>query len=241
MPRIALPATFRLPQDTVDFVQPAFYPQLGFVSGAAPGSRRLGYANMGMNTPVDRVLDLLAGGASMVGILLPARRIEAEDVDEEVAELAAEVLGRLLDRGVEWVGQGRLQASDLGYVDAHVASNAAVQRQLRRRNIGPELWATTPEIWQGLQRRMMVMKHTLSGIRRFEAFSLEPGRLCVMSSRHQLGCIIIGRDGVGAALDEHQHDCAQRPSGSADAAWDGWRAHRTLWSKLETSDRLVRV
>lgn len=241
LPRIPLPATFRLPQDTVDFVQPAFYPELPFVSGAAELERKVSFATAGMNGPIDRALDQLAGGATMVGLLLPERRIEAEDVDEELAELAADVLARLLERGVQWDGRGPLAGSDLGYVDAHVASNAAVERRLRRRGIGSDTWTTTPEIWQGLQRPIMVMKHTLSGVRRFDGFSLEPGRLCVMSSRHQLGCIIVGRDGVGRALEDHQHDCAQRPSGAEDLAWSGWRAHRTLWSMLEDKGRLVRV
>jgi hypothetical protein len=241
LPRISLPTTFRFPQDTVDFVQPSFYPNLPFVSGVSTADRRLRFLTTGISGSIDTALNQVSGGASIVALLLPARAMELDDVDEELAQLAAEVIARILERGAEWVGNRRLVAGDIGYVDAHVASNAAVERQLRRKGIGPETMATTPEIWQGLQRPLMVAKHTLSGIGRLDAFALEPGRLCVMSSRHQLGCILVGRDGVGTALERHQHDCAARPAGADDATWAGWLAHRTLWNTLETEGRLVRI
>lgn len=87
----------------------------------------------------------------------------------------------------------------------------------------------------------MVTKHPLSGVSRVEGFALQPGRLSVMTSRHQLANIIIGRDGVGEALARHSHDCAERPSGSADETWGGWNAHKTLWDRLDRLGRLVRV
>ena len=241
LPRIDLPTTWRLPQDTVEFVQPSFYTDLPFGSGAPVGERRITYTAAGMGDPIDAALDQLAGGASMVGIVLPPRALELDDVDDEVAELAAHVIARLLARGVEWRSRRRLTEDDIGYVDAHVASGAAVRERLRGAGIGRALMTDTPEIWQGLQRPIMVAKHTLSGTSRFDGFSLEPGRLCVMTSRHQLACIIVGRDGVGEALERHQHNCADRPSGADNPEWLGWRAHTTLWSMLEANGRLVRV
>jgi hypothetical protein len=238
---VQLPLTFRLPQDSVDLVQPSFYPDLPFVSAAQPEDRRIRFAASGMATPIDRALDLISTGASIVGILLPARTAGVDEVDEDVAALAAEVIDRLLTRGAEWIGRRVLAPADIGYVDAHVASNAAVERGLRRRGISTEVWATTPEIWQGLERPVMVMKHPLSGTGRFDRFSLEPGRLCVMTSRHQAACVIVGRDGVDAALAKHQHNCAERPSGAEDAEWTGWRAHDVFWSELEQKGRLVRA
>jgi AAA domain len=241
LPVIQLPLTFRLPQDSVDFVQPSFYSDLPFVSAARPKDRRIRFAAGGMATPIDRALDLISTGASIVGILLPERTAGVDEVDEDVASLAAEVVDRLLTRRVEWIGRRVLAAADIGYVDAHVASNAAVERSLRRRGISTEVLATTPEIWQGLERPVMVMKHPLSGTGRFDRFSLEPGRLCVMTSRHQTACVIVGRDGVDRALAKHQHNCAERPSGAEDAEWTGWRAHDVFWSELEQKGRLVRA
>ncbi len=87
----------------------------------------------------------------------------------------------------------------------------------------------------------MVVKPPLSGATRFGKFGLEPGRWCVMLSRHRRACVIVTRDGVGDLLDRHQHDCASRAMGVANAAWEGWRAHSMLWQRLDELGRLVRL
>ncbi len=241
LPRLQLPATWRLPQDTVELVQPSFYPDLSFASAVALADRQLGFGAAGIGDPVDAALDQLAAGATLVGLLLPARPLEVDEVDDEVAELAAHVVARLLERAATWVGVRQLTERDIGYVDAHVASNARVRARLRAAGVGPATMTTTPEIWQGSQRPVMVAKHTLSGLARLDGFALDPGRLCVMTSRHQLGVILVGRDGVAAALERHQHDTAERPSGTEDAQWAGWRAHHRLWTALDTMGRLIRI
>jgi len=185
---------------------------------------------------------MLATGATLAGILLPATDLPLADLDEGVAEVMAQVAQRLLERHAEWAGQRRLMARDLGCIDPHVASGAAVRRQLRKRGISAdELMVDTPEIWQGLERPIMVVKHTLSGLPRLSSFSLEPGRWCVMLSRHQLGCVIVGREGIGAALERHRHNCADRPMGVDNAEWAGWRAHVALWGSMERMGRIVRA
>jgi hypothetical protein len=242
IPVVKLPASRRLPQDTVDLIQPAFYPTLPFVSAALPHERQFGFAAAGLGTPIDRALDLLAGGATIVALLLPPRQPGAPPVDDELAALAAEVARRLLDRGAEWVGERVLTEGDLGCSAPHVATNAAIAGHLARRGIRTDaLMVDTPEIWQGLERPVMLVEHPLSAQRRFDAFGLEPGRWCVQLSRHQLACIILGRDGIGDALEAHGHNCADRPMGADNTEWSGWRAHEQLWSSLKRMGRLVRV
>ena len=124
------------------------------------------------------------------------------------------------------MGGTRLCPGDIGCADAHVASNAAVARNLRTLGLSSEdVIAETPEQWQGLQRALMVVKHPLSGKQRLEPFSLDPGRWCVMLSRHQAGCVIVARDGIDGTLRDHQHDCANRPMQAIDLEWIGWKAH----------------
>jgi hypothetical protein len=129
----------------------------------------------------------------------------------------------------------------MGYVDAHVASNEQTRTQLRRLGVGPAAATNTPEVWQGLQRPVMVAKHTLSGISEPTSFELVPGRLSVMTSRHQLGLVIVSRDGIGTALDGHKHDTTERPVGAEDQEFAGWRAHVELWGRLERLGRVVRL
>jgi hypothetical protein len=237
--RVQLPATWRLPQDTVDFVQPAFYPEMVFESGAVADERRLTFKAAGIGDAIDRALDLLAGGCTIVSLLLPPLPIAKDGVDEELAFVSARLVARMLDRGISG-GKTRLTPDDIGYTDAHVASNEAVKRHLRAMGIAT-VHATTPEIWQGQERQVMLAKHSLSGVRRFGEFELQTGRMCVMTSRHKLGCIIVGRDGIGEALEEHQHNCADWPSGAESLEWTGWCAHRTFWAGLGSKNRIVRM
>jgi hypothetical protein len=144
----------------------------------------------------------------------------------------------MLQRGIR-CGETALVPENIGYTDAHVASNEAVRRHLRAMGI-PGVHATTPEIWQGQERQVMIAKHTLSGVRRFGEFELQTGRICVMTSRHRLACILVGRDGIGDALEAHDHNCADWPSGAESLEWTGWRAHRTLWTDLEAKGRVIR-
>ncbi|MBP1466227.1 ATP-binding protein [Candidatus Chloroploca sp. M-50] len=239
---VRLPASRRLPQDTVNLVQPAFYRQLPFSSAAAPAERRLQLDAATQGDTIDRALDMLADGATLVGVLLPPAEFGLEHVDDELAETMAAIAARLLARQPRWEGVRQLSAGDIGAIDAHVASGAAVRRSLRLYNVPTDACVVeTPELWQGQERPLMVVKHTLSGQRQIDAFGLEPGRWCVMLSRHQIGCVIVGRDGVGDVLAEHRHDCGARPIGSVDAAWEGWRAHQAIWSQLEAQGRLLRI
>lgn len=237
---VDLPATHRLPQDTVDFVPPAFYPELPFVSAAAPRSRRVGFTAAGFGTPIDRALDLVARGATIVGLVLPRSDGPVDRVDEEVAAVCASLVHRMLERGVHDGDGDLMEEGQIGGADAHVASGEAFRRELRRRSVGPTTMVETPEIWQGLQRDVMVVKHPLSGATRFDEFGLEPGRWCVMLSRHRRACVIVTRDAIGELLEHHQHDCASRAMGVTNAAWSGWQAHAGLWRRLEDHGRLVR-
>lgn len=240
-PVIRLPVSRRLVPDTVAFVQPGFYPNLPFVSAAEPG-RQLRLVHPGIGDPVDAALDMIAGGGSMVALLLPLRSVSVDEVDDDVAALAARVAVRVLERGaVDGAGNDLLPA-DIGCADSHVASGSSIRNHIGSAGVSMnDLMVNTPEIWQGLQRQIMVVKHPLSGLARPDRFSLEPGRFCVMLSRHKIGCIVVGRAGVTEALDRHHHDCANRPLGSGDEEWRGWAAHHALWSALERSGRLLHI
>jgi AAA domain len=241
-PVVQLPASRRLPQDTIELVQPAFYSHLPFASAAGLMERRLRLSTAGTGDAIDRALDLLGARATLVGVLLPPADLAPDEVDEEVAAVMAEISVRLLDRQATWDGVRQLTASDIGGIDTRVASGAAVRRALRLRGVSADMCKVdTPEIWQGQERPLIVVKHPLSGQGRIDSFALEPGRWCVMLSRHQLGCVIVGRDGIGETLAAHRHDCGARALGGANTEWNGWQAHRTIWERLEQEGRLIRM
>jgi hypothetical protein len=241
LPVLQMPVSMRLVADTVSLIQPALYPMLPFTSGTRLEDRRIGFSASSDGSKIDEVLDLLAAGASVVGLLLPASRRYLDEADQEIAELGASVVSRLVQRGVRWEGVRTLTPGDIGYVDAHIVSGAATRRALQRLDVsGTDVWPDTPEVYQGSQRPIVVMKHPLSGLTRLSEFDLSPGRMCVMLSRHQLGCILVSRDGVGDTLARHRQQSA-RLLATADEEWMGWRAHSLIWNELEARGRLWRL
>ena len=55
----------------------------------------------------------------------------------------------------------------------------------------------------------MVVVHPLSSVTSPSAFDLETGRLCVMTSRHRAGLIMIARDHIRHTLETHIPAAAQ--------------------------------
>ena len=237
-PRFQLPATRRFPQDTVEIVQPSLYPQLPFVSAVAPSDRQLRFALYGIGGAIDRALDMIVNGATIVCLVLPTRETAFQEVDHEVADTLAAVAERFVHRQPTWVGTSELTPADIGCIDPHVQSGGAVRDRLRAAGLR-DITVDTPEIWQGGQRPVTVVKHPLSGPGRPEDFDLEAGRWCVMLSRHLHGCIVVARANVDATLSDYQHHCGRTPSGAEDATWRGYRAHAGIWNELKRLNRLL--
>jgi len=130
--RLALPVSRRLVEDTVRFVQPAFYPDLPFTALSNSGGRRLR-----LTTPVsgrasaDSALDLVVRGASLCMVELPAK-ITGE-VDEEVAVTIVRMIERLFARRATVIEDSlarNLDPSMIGIVCAHVSQVNAIRERL---------------------------------------------------------------------------------------------------------------
>jgi hypothetical protein len=233
-----LPASRRLVSDTVSIVQPSFYPRLPFVSAARPDDRRLMFEAAGLRNPIDDALDLVAHGSSIVALLVPGAPPPVDERDAEVEKTIAAVCDRILERGARWADHRKLLDSDIGVGDAHVLSGQATRAALQE--LGrPGVKVNTPEIWQGREVPVMVVKHPLSiGAAAPSGFDLDPGRFCVMLSRHLLGCIIVGRESIGDSIDAYMHDSRPTPIGAADKAWTGFNSHATVWRHLVERGRV---
>lgn len=243
-PRERLPVTRRLPADTVGIVQPVFYPDLPFTS-AAP-TRRLAFATRGVGDPVDDALDALAMGMSVVFLVLPPRRRLPGRVDHEVVDAIVRVVHRFLQRGPRLDGTERrpLGPADVGCVDPHVSSGAAIRRALLGLGIPVDeggVLVDTADRWQGLERPLMVVAHPLSGLVLPDEFHVHPGRMCVMLTRHLVGCVVVTRDGLDETLAGRTIEGSSRPVGARDVSWEGWRAHSLLWERAVQEGRVVRA
>jgi hypothetical protein len=96
----------------------------------------------------------------------------------------------------------------------------------------------TPERWQGLERKVMVIVHPLSGVLQPSEFDLATGRLCVMASRHQISLIVVTRDHLMHTLETHL-PVAGQPVGRPDAAGAGHAQNLSFWNSLQTQDRVL--
>ncbi len=237
--RVELPVSTRLPHDTCALVR-SFY-DFPFESWAAPGERRLSFPTAGQGDALDRVLDHL-GAASTALLTLPTPPSGPPlEEDRDVARAAAAVVRRLVERGaVAHVESGAapLLPSDIGVSATHRVMNTRIADALGP--LAKEVRIDTPERWQGLERKVMVVVHPLSGVTQPTVFDLGTGRLCVMASRHSVGLVLVSRDHVGATLEAFLPR-AEQCLGQRDEAGRGRAQNLAVWKHLHDAGRVVRL
>lgn len=232
--QLSLPVSRRLNEDTVSIVQPAFYPDMPF--RAMSRDRSVGFQVAGI-MPFDAALDGVAGGASIVMVELPPQ-ITGEADSELAQELVASIL-RLLRRRAWLSDDGQVRdvtPADVGVVCAHVSQVNAVRERL-----GPglsDVFVETANRFQGIERPFMFVHHPLSGRADATAFHLDAGRLCVMLSRHRIGCWVFGRQGITEQLVRFAPAGDRALGIDDDSEYRGWRAHLTLLVALSRSNRM---
>jgi hypothetical protein len=233
---LSLPGTRRLPWDTTDLVQ-RFY-DFPFASWAGPGERHV-RPRKGSSHRFDRVLDRLVDSTAVAATLPTPAEGPPLECDDEIATLAAQLVQRVLDRDPIALVDGeetRLRPEDIGLCATHRVMNTAMQLALPTKLQG-RVRADTPERWQGLERKLMIVVHPLSGVVHPSSFDLETGRLCVMASRHQAGLVIVSRDHVGETLDQYLPS-AQQAVGRPDTEGRGHAQNTAFWSALADSGRV---
>lgn len=232
--QLDLPVSRRLNPDTVSLVQPAFYPDMPF--RAMSQDRSIGFRVAGI-MPFDAALDAVAGGTSIVMVELPAQ-ITGE-ADGELAQEIVASIGRLLRRQAWMSDDGRVQEvtpDKIGVVCAHVSQVNAVRERLGPDMVG--VFVETANRFQGIERPFMFVHHPLSGRADASAFHLDAGRLCVMLSRHRIGCWIFARQGISQQLVRFSPVGNRALGIDDDPEYRGWRAHLTLMASLGQSGRV---
>lgn len=237
--RLSLPVSRRLVADTVDFVQPAFYPELPFTALSAPGERGL-RVRVGGTTAIDAAIDSAARGASLVQVELPA--LITGEVDEELAAAVVALIVRLLQRRAE-VYEGTKErpvtGDMIGVVCAHVSQVNAIRERLPLELA--DVLVETSDRFQGLERPVMLVHHPLSGRADASVFHLDAGRLCVMASRHRVVCFLVTRAGIEELLLRYAPSGDRVLGLDEDAEFNGWHAHLTIARRLRECDRIVRL
>jgi len=236
--RLTLPVSRRLVQDTVDFIQPAFYPDLQFE--ALTPVRAMGYVVPGI-MPTDLPLDAPMRGQSLSMIELPP--LMAGDVDRAMAGTMVATIRRVLQRQAYLLRPDGTRvpvtSSMIGACCAQVAQVTAVRERL-----WPDLsdvLVETANKFQGLERPLMFVQHPLSGRADATAFHLDAGRQCVMLSRHSVACWIFAREGIGNQLRRYAPVGDRSLGIDADPEFLGWRASENLLDRLGREGRVYPV
>ena len=237
---LTLPASWRLPADTASAVK-SFY-DFDFDCWAAPGDRVLRVSKRSKDV-VDAAIDRLSLG-SVVALTLPNPSGGSPPlVDDELAQTAIDLASRLMARGAETsIGDGPapdiqpLAPADIGFCATHRVMNARME-ELRPAGLSASR-VDTAERWQGLQRKVMVVIHPLSGVEEPSGFDLDTGRLCVMASRHRVGLVVLAREDVTSTLDGLIVG-ADQAIGRPDANGRGHAQHAAFWDGIVRSGQLV--
>lgn len=233
---LELPSCRRLPVDSVDLIRP-FY-DFPFEAWAMPGDRFLQTNSGGKMDSIDQVIRLLQTHSAAIATLPTPECGPALGQDDELAALAATFVKQLLSRQAvasdDDDRQARpLEPRDIGITATHRAMNSALLNALppKWRNQESGIRVDTPERWQGLERKVMIVIHPLSGVVQPSAFDLETGRLCVMASRHRAGMIVLSRDHVYETLDTHIPS-ADQALGRPDVTGRGHAQNLRFWETL---------
>ena len=234
---LSLPATRRLPPDTVDLIR-SFY-GFHFDAFAGPGDRAV-EAGGASRDAADKAIDLLREGSAVGYTLGTPEGGPPLDCDQEMAAAAVEFAARLLSRKSVCLIDGKrrpLEPEDIGLCATHRIMNGAMEMRLPA-SLKDRVAVDTPERWQGLERKVLIMVHPLSGVVIPNDFDLETGRLCVMASRHTAGLIVLTRDHLSKTLEEFLPR-AEQHVGGPDIAGRGHDRNLRFWRSLETTNRVV--
>lgn len=177
---VALEYTWRLGPATTALVQSRFYPGLPFTSRRPPEHVAVGGAVL---PELSHRLVRVANGATDAALIGAAvARVRDLLGTAEVTTAA---------------GTRPLADEDVAVVVPHVPQAAAVRAML---SAYPGVLVGTADALQGLERHAVVAVHPLAGKRTADEFSVQPGRLCVMLSRHRAHLSVLIDDQTAAVL-----------------------------------------
>lgn len=233
--KLQLPASRRLPMDSVGLVQ-NFY-NFPFESYADPNDRALTFQKRIKDHRFSKIWEATEG-SSIVGITKDIIKSEAHpplEGDREMARLTTETIVNLLELSPTiQLNPGEklsLTPQDIGIASTRRAIVQDLSMSLPA-DLRQHIRVDTPERWQGLERPVMFVVHPLSSVVKPSAFDLQTGRLCVMASRHKVQLFVVSRPHVPDALAEYDPP-GDQALGAEDDTGKGHDAHLRFIRELQ--------
>jgi hypothetical protein len=232
-----IPVTWRLSPRAVPVAR-CFYPGHAFSAAVRPGVRQLRLTRPGPGSqvlaPIDAALDE-AAGSGWAHVTLPGAPVLS--ADPATAVLIRELVHRLLARSAQVDCENRLGPTDLRPSEIAVGVSHNDQKDLLRALLDDyglsAVRVETANRLQGLTFEVVVAWHPLAGAPVTDAFHLDPGRLCVLLTRHRQACIVVGRDSDRALLEGVPPATPGFLGWDPDPVLDGWDAHEGVFRLLE--------
>lgn len=230
-----LPVTRRLDPRAVPVAR-AFYPGHAFEAAVLPGVRRLDLqAAAGRKGHVleDACLDRASRGG-WAHLELPASAVVT--ADPETVDLVRRLLHRLFERGPTAKCEDHPGGRELGQANVAVAVSHNDQKDILRSvlqgaGLG-DVHVDTANKLQGLTFEVVLAWHPLAGLTDVDEFHLDPGRLCVMLTRHRQACIVVGRAADRELVEGIPPATPSYVGWDGNPALEGWYVHEAVFSAL---------
>jgi hypothetical protein len=232
-----IPITWRLAPNAVPVAQ-CFYPGHTFGAAVRPGVRELRLTRpvpgSGPLAAVDRALDE-AATTGWAYVTLPGAPVLT--ADPATAALIRDLVLRLFARSARVNSEDRetpagLQPGEVAVGVSHNDQKDLVRVLLDEAGLAGVTVDTANRL-QGLTFEVVVAWHPLAGSPVTDAFHLDPGRLCVLLTRHRQACIVVGRDTDRALLEGIPPATPGFLGWDPDPVLDGWDAHEGVFRLLE--------
>jgi len=225
-----LPITRRLDARAASVAR-LFYPGLPFAAAVRPGVRHLALSPGG--AAHDAALDT-AAREGWAHLELPAAAVLQSD-PEAVARIAG-LVRRLFERAPRVrcervTTPAALRPEQVAVGVSHNDQKDMIRVALAGLGLGGVVVETANKL-QGLEFEVVVAWHPLSGLPEADGFHLDPGRLCVLLTRHRQACIVVGRAGDECLLDGHPPATPAYLGWDPDPTLDGWETHRAVFDAL---------
>lgn len=239
-----LPISRRLDPRAVPVAR-SFYPDHPFEAAVLPGVRRLilGSATGGRSFRDEDAALESASTAGWAHVELPDAAVLT--TDPKAIWFIVRTLQRLFQRKPRVHCENHPKGRALDQADVAVAVSHNDQKDLLRAELAAAGFAdvrvNTANKLQGLTFEVVIAWHPLSGLLEGDAFHLDPGRLCVMLTRHRQACIVLGRAADRRLVEGIPPATPSYVGWDVNPALDGWYAHEAVFSALDPFRITARV
>jgi hypothetical protein len=237
-PVYGLPITRRLDSRAIRVAR-LFYPDLPFAPAVLPDVRELrlrsGEPTDRQHRKLDEALEIAARDGWAHFELPRAAVLQA---DPEAVDLFVSLVCRLFDLDPQVRCERHPQLAPLRPDQVAVGVSHNDQKDFLRmaldaRGLSGVVIETANKL-QGLEFEVAFVWHPLAGLSEADGFHLDPGRLCVLLTRHRQACVVVGRVGDRELLEDPiPPPTAAYLGWDPDPVLDGWEVHREVFAALE--------